>query len=312
MNPFKDGADWLVVNLAGGGVEVEAEVSGDVLMGGRIGRVAAVGVETAGNDDDGPKGRVPGFFSSCTDAVDDSASNDRPGENAGALGLRAVAGSFCAEAGTLDTGGVAPVPKLVSCTLPGIPDGALCEAEKVGDDDSTTTPAGASDADIVDLANGDSKADAAVLWSPASDTTGADVEAPNGGKKGPGFVCSPSTKGPAVILEAPGAEVVPKAEAEDPKTEEEPPNAEPDTKVWFPKTFGVVLRFANADAAGGTTELGADGSAGKEDLKAEAGGVPKTEVDELDPEGASITEGEGRTPKLFVSHSVALGFSGLG
>ncbi|KAI0246508.1 hypothetical protein BJV78DRAFT_1253862 [Lactifluus subvellereus] len=117
VNPFKCGADWLVVNLAGGGAEVEAELSGDVLMGGRIGRVAAVDVETVGNDDDGPKGPVAGFFSSCTDAVDGGAPNDRPGEKAGALGLRAVAGGFCAEAETLDAGGVAPGPKLVSSTL---------------------------------------------------------------------------------------------------------------------------------------------------------------------------------------------------
>jgi len=51
-----------------------------------------------------------------------------------------------------------------------------------------------------------------------------------------------------------------------------------------------------------------------EDPKAEtgagAGDVPNTDVDdELAP---SITDGEGLTPKLLVSHSVALGFSGWG
>lgn len=56
------------------------------------------------------------------------------------------------------------------------------------------------------------------------------------------------------------------------------------------------------------------GAAGMGDPKAEtgagAGDVPKTEVDdELVP---SMAEGEGLTPKLLVSHSVALGFSGWG
>ena len=72
------------------------------------------------------------------------------------------------------------------------------------------------------------------------------------------------------------------------------------------------MRFANAEAAGGTggaAEGIADPGAGMEEPKAEVGGVPKAEVDELAP---SITEGEGRTPKLFVSHSVARGFKGLG
>ena len=57
------------------------------------------------------------------------------------------------------------------------------------------------------------------------------------------------------------------------------------------------------------------GAAGMEDPKAEtgagAGDFPKTEVDdELAP--SIMTEGEGLTPKLLVSHSVALGFSGWG
>jgi hypothetical protein len=62
------------------------------------------------------------------------------------------------------------------------------------------------------------------------------------------------------------------------------------------------LRFANAEASGGT-EVGAEdvavSGAGIEDLNAEtgagAGDVPKTRVDdELAP---SMTEGEGLTPK---------------
>ena len=56
------------------------------------------------------------------------------------------------------------------------------------------------------------------------------------------------------------------------------------------------------------------GAAGMEDPKAEtgagAGDVPKTEVD--DELALSMAEGEGLTPKLLVSHSVALGFSGWG
>ena len=72
------------------------------------------------------------------------------------------------------------------------------------------------------------------------------------------------------------------------------------------------MRFANAEAAGGT-ELAAEGipdpDARLEFPKPEAGGVPKAEVDEL---VLTMTECEGRTPKLFVSHSVSLGFIGWG
>jgi hypothetical protein len=167
------------------------------------------------------------------------------------------------------------------------------------------------------LENGDPKTDAADLWSPVSDTTGADVDAPKEETEKAGFAGSPSTEGAVVVLESPTAEeVVPKA-GEAPNAVESLPNAEPETKFWCPKTFGVVLRFANADTAGGTTEFWADGApdagAGKEDPKADvAGCMPKTEVDELDPEADSMTDGDGRTPKLSVSHAVALGFSGLG
>jgi hypothetical protein len=53
VDPFKDGADWLVVKVAGGLLEVETEVCGDVLMGVRIGRVGVVEVEeAAGTDED--------------------------------------------------------------------------------------------------------------------------------------------------------------------------------------------------------------------------------------------------------------------
>ena len=73
------------------------------------------------------------------------------------------------------------------------------------------------------------------------------------------------------------------------------------------------MRFANAEAAGGTdlaTEGIADPDARLEFPKAEeAGAIPKAEVDELVP---TMTEGEGRTSKLSESHLVALGFNGWG
>jgi hypothetical protein len=79
-------------------------------------------------------------------------------------------------------------------------------------------------------------------------------------------------------------EVLPNAEEELPLT----PNAELAPKLQPPKTLGVVLRFANAEASG-ATGAGAEGvadseAAGMEDPKAEtgagAGDVPKTEVDD--------------------------------
>lgn len=81
-DPFKDGADWLVVKLADALREEGTEVCGDVLMGVRIGRVGVV------DDEDEPKILAVGFVSACTDVVDDGVPNDCPGEKACALGLR--------------------------------------------------------------------------------------------------------------------------------------------------------------------------------------------------------------------------------
>jgi hypothetical protein len=238
-------------------------------------------------------------------------------------------------------GGVEPALRLTSETLLGNPDGALCEAAKMEDDDdgASTAAAGVGDAEgVVDLAKGDDpKTDVAFAWSPKFDKTGVDVDAPKGEKDEFEFAFPDSRKldtTSAVEPEALGTEEVdvdPKAGVEVcPKNAEEvvevelpPPNAELLPKLRLPpKTFGVVLRFANAEAAGGT-EFGAEecGAAWavsdvgiEDDPKAETGGgagdVPKAEVDdELAP---SMTEGEGLTPKVPVSHSVALGFSGWG
>lgn len=88
MDPFKDGADWLVEKLAGGRLEVEAGASGDVLMGVRIGRVGVVDVDVdvaaAGNDEDGLNVFAAG---ACTEVVDEGIPNGRPGEKASAFGL---------------------------------------------------------------------------------------------------------------------------------------------------------------------------------------------------------------------------------
>jgi hypothetical protein len=95
-DPFKDGADWLVVKLTGGGglLELETEVCGDVLIGGRIGRVGVVrvgvvvlDVELLGIGDDELKIFVVDFVSVCADAVDDGVPKGCPGEKADALGL---------------------------------------------------------------------------------------------------------------------------------------------------------------------------------------------------------------------------------
>ena len=118
VEPFKDGADWLVVKLAGCLLEAECEVCGDVLMGGRIGRVGVVDVAPRGLDGDEPKIPAVGFVSACTGVVDDDdgAPNGCPGEKAFALGLRKVA-----------VGGVEPALRLISGTLLllGNPNGAL-------------------------------------------------------------------------------------------------------------------------------------------------------------------------------------------
>lgn len=65
VDPFKDGVDWLVVKLTGGLLELETEVWGDVLMGGRIGRVGVVDndVELLRNGGDELKILVVGFVS---------------------------------------------------------------------------------------------------------------------------------------------------------------------------------------------------------------------------------------------------------
>ena len=63
--------------------------SGDVLIGGRIGRVGVDDVEDAGDDEEGPKIFV---FLACSGVVDGATLNSFPGEKAGALGLSTVVG----------------------------------------------------------------------------------------------------------------------------------------------------------------------------------------------------------------------------
>ena len=109
-----------------------------------------------------------------------------------------------------------------------------------------------------------------------------------------------AVESPATFETCAEGKALPKAEDAPKAEEEEPPNVEPD-----PKTFGVVLIFANADAVKGA-------GAGADEPNAEVDDAPKTEVEELAPELFNMTEGEGRTPKLLVSHSVALGLSGWG
>jgi hypothetical protein len=193
--------------------------------------------------------------------------------------------------------------------LLGKPDGRLCEAEKVKDEGAPNPAAGAGAGGIdgvAELAKGDQpKADVAVPWSPIFEMIGADVDAPKGENEE-----LVSADGIATFPEVAGTEEVePKTEGDVPKAGEALPNAEP---LRFPKTFGVVLIFAKAEAAGGTECVAGgmvDPDARLEDPKADVGGIPKAEVDELVP---TMTEGEGRTPKLFVSHSVGLGFNGCG
>lgn len=316
VDPFKDGADWLVVKLVGGRLEEGIDESGDVLIGGRIGRVGVEDVEDAGDNEEGPKIFT---FLACSGVVDGATLNSFPGEKAGALGLRTVVGSwscFCSETVTVDVGRSGPaLGSMFGAFILGNPDGALCEAEKAEDEGASNAAAGVGDADgSAGLENGDPKVDVAVPWFPMFATTGAEVDTPKGEREelaSPGFCTADGS--PPIVPEAVGAkEVEPKVEGGVPKAEEVLLNAEPGPKPRFPKTFGVVLRFANAEAVGGT-ELAVEGTGGPdtglECPKAEAGGVPKAEVEEPVP---TITEGEGRTPKLSVSHAVALGFNGWG
>ena len=69
---------------------METEVSGDVLIGGRIGRVGVVDVEDAGDEEE-PKIFAVGPFSACADVVVDGTPNNFPGEKVDALGLSAAA-----------------------------------------------------------------------------------------------------------------------------------------------------------------------------------------------------------------------------
>jgi hypothetical protein len=278
VDPFKDGADWLVVKLACFRLEVETKVNGDVLIGGRIGRVGVVDVEASGDDEEGPKIFAVGPFSAWIGVVDDGRPNGFPGEKAVALGLSTVAegrSCICSKSAVVVVGGVGAAlgSTLGKWIFLGNPDGKLCEAENAEDDGASNPATGAGDVDgIADLAKGDPKADVAVPWSPIFDTTGADVDAP----KDENEELVSADWAPIVPEVAGGAEDVPKAE-------EALPNAEP---PQFPKTFGVILRFANAEAAGGTdfaAEGIADSDARLEFPKAEAGGIPKAEVDELVP-----------------------------
>jgi hypothetical protein len=203
-------------------------------------------------------------------------------------------------------GGVEPGLKLISDPLLANPNGALCEAAKKEDDGASTAAAGVGvpDGVVLGLAKGDPKRDVAFPCSPRFDTTGADVDAPN--DENDEFAFAESRRvdtTSAVEPEALGTEEIvdPKADAEeacppnadDDDDDELPPNAELAPKARLPNTFCVVLRFANAEAAGAMEVGGAD--SGVEDPKAEtgasAGDAPKAEVDdELAPD---MTEGEG-------------------
>jgi hypothetical protein len=164
-----------------------------------------------------------------------------------------------------------------------------------------TAAVGICDIAAVGLLNGEPKIDVVAPCASAFKTAGVEADVPNDEKEVFVFMGPRNAAESPVALETPCAEGKALPNAEAPKgEEEEPPNAEPD-----PKTFGVVLIFANADAIGGA-------AAGAEEPNAEVEDAPKTEVEELAPEVSSMTEGEGRTPKLLVSHSVALGLSGWG
>ena len=219
--------------------------------------------------------------------MDGATLNRFPGEKAGALGLSTVVegwSCFCSETATVDVGSVRPalVSMFGAFIFLGNPDGALCEVEKAEDDGTSNAAAGVGDVDgIARLGKGDPKADVAVPWCPMFATTSAEVDAPKGEKEELASAGFCAANGTPIAPEALGVEEV------EPKADGDVPNADPGPKPRLPKTFGVVLRFA----------------------KAEAGGVPKAEVDEPAP---TMTEGEGRTPKLSVSHAVGLGFNGWG
>jgi len=254
-DPFKDGADWLVVKLVGGRLEEGIDESGDVLIGGRIGRVGVDDVEDAGDDEEGPKIFA---FLACSGVVDGATLNSFPGEKAGALGLSTVVGSWlcsCSETVTVDVGSGGPaLGSTFGAFILRNPDGALCEAEKAEDGSASNAAAGVGDVDgSAGLENGDPKVDVTVPWFPMFATTGAEVDALKGEREElalPGFCTADGS--PPTIPEAVGAEEVEsKAEGDGPKAEGVLLNTDAGPKPRFPKTFGVVLRFANAEAVGG-------------------------------------------------------------
>ena len=89
----------------------------------------------------------------------------------------------CPEAAAVDNGGVETALRLTSDTLPGNPDGTLCEGGKM-EDGGATSAAGVGDGDgvVEGLAKGDPKTDVGFPCSPMFDTTGADVDGPKGEK----------------------------------------------------------------------------------------------------------------------------------
>jgi len=188
------------------------------------------------------------------------------------------------------------------------PGGALWEDEKAGVG-ATTAVVWTCEFGAIGLPNGELRDDVTGSGLSAFNIAGVDADVPNSEKEEFTFVEPRDAVGSPAPSETPGNEggALPKAEDGAPNAEEEePPNAEPGPKFRVPlKTFGVVLRLANADAPPGAVEGAAGASAGTEEPNAEADGVPK-----LAPDLSSITDGEGRTPKLLVSHSVALGLSG--
>lgn len=289
--------------LAGGGAEGRVDESGDVSIGGRIGRVGVDDVESTGGVDDEPKGFAVDVPSDPD--LGGVVPNWYPGEKAGALGLSALVGTrscFSAEAESLAAASVAPAPTPACDVSVGNPGGALWEEGKAG---VMTAGVGTCDVAAVGLPNDELKNDVATPCPSVFKTAGVEADAPNGDELA--FIAPRNAAESLVAFELPKAEggELPKAVDGAAKAEEEPPNAESDPKLRAPpKTFGVVLIFANADAVKGAAGAGV----GTEEPKAEVDDAPKTEFDELVPEVSNMTEGEGRTPKLSVSHSVALGF----